>query len=62
MLQQPDKHDFVKAMHAEVAAMFKNKIWKRVPKELMIDHYTKAREKGIEQKRQQLTMIWSFKR
>ena len=62
MLKQPDRHEFLKAMQAEVEAMFKQKIWKRVPKKLMLDHYKRELQKGIEPKRQQLAMIWSFKR
>ena len=62
MLQQPDKADFVKAMHEEVNVIFKERVWKRVSKRLMYEHYKKEREKGIEVKRQQIMMIWSFKR
>ena len=62
MLQQDDKEEFVKAMESEVAAIFKEKIWELVPKKEMVEHYKREREKGKVIKREQLMMIWSFKR
>ena len=62
ILRQPNKHEFMKYMQKEVEAMFKQKIWKRVPKKLMTDYYKRELQKGIEPKRQQLSVIWSFKR
>ena len=59
---ETDKEEFIKAMHEEVEAIFKEKIWKRVPRKLMEKYYTEQREKGIKINRQQLMMIWSFKR
>ena len=62
MLMETDKEEFIKAMHEEVEAIFKEKIWKRVPRKLMGKYYTEQREKGIKINRQQLMMIWPFKR
>ena len=62
MLQQPDKDKFIEAMNQEVSSMFKEGIWTLVPKKEMLDYYAKEREKGVNIRRQQLMMIWSFKR
>ena len=62
MLVQEDKEEFIKAMHEEVEAIFKEKIWKRVPRKLMENYHKEQREKGIKINREQLMMIWSFKR
>ena len=62
ILKQPDKDNFVKAMHKEVASMFEDNIWKIVPRSEMLEHYATERRKGVTIKRQQLMMIWSFKR
>ena len=35
MLTQPNKDQFIKGMHEEVKSIFREKIWKRVPKKLM---------------------------
>ena len=57
MLEQPDRDQFIEAMNNEVSAIFEEKIWELVPKQEMIDHYSKEREKGIRIKREQLSMI-----
>ena len=62
MLKLPDKMEFVKAMHVEVDSMFKEKIWKAVPRKEMLDYNAAERSKGIEIKRHQLMMICPFKR
>ena len=62
MLVQPDKEEFIAAMHKEVASFFEERIWKVVPKSEMLEHYQKERKKGLDIKRHQLMMIWSFKR
>ena len=62
MLEQPDRDEFVKAMQEEVESIFKEKIWKRVPRDLMEKYYEEEHQKGIYVKRKQLMMIWSFKR
>ena len=49
-------------MHKEVASFFEERIWKVVPKSEMLEHYQKERKKGLDIKRHQLMMIWSFKR
>ena len=49
-------------MHEEVTAMFKNEIWERVSKSSMYDYYNTMRKRGCDIKRQQIMMIWSFKR
>ena len=49
-------------MNQEISSMFKEGIWTLVPKKKMLDYYAKEREKGVNIKRQQLMMIWSFKR
>ena len=62
MLQQPDRDDFIKAMEKEVASMFEEGIWEKVPKSVMLDYYRKERDKGLDIRRHQIMMIWSFKR
>ena len=62
MLQQPDRDDFIKAMEKEVASMFEEGIWEKVPKSVMLDYYRKERNKGLDIRRHQIMMIWSFKR
>ena len=62
VLQQPDKDKFIEAMNQEESSMFKEGIWTLVPKKEMLDYYAREREKGVNIKRQQLMMIWSFKR
>ena len=61
-MQEPDKADFIEAMRKEVTSLFTEKIWKRVPKKEMKDYYRKQRAEGKDVKREQLMMIWSFKR
>ena len=60
MMKQADKMEFIKAMHEEVDSMFKEKIWKAVPKQEMLDFYNTERSKGKDIKRHQIMMIWSF--
>ena len=62
MLLQPDRDEFFKAMQNEVQSMFDQKIWEVVPRREMKEHYTRERERGQIVKRQQIMMIWSFKR
>ena len=62
MLQQPDRKHFEQAMYEEVTAMFKDSIWERVSKSSMYDYYNIMRKRGFDIKRQQMMMIWSFKR
>ena len=62
MLQQPDKAEFVIATEKEVNSMFQHKIWKTVLKSEMTLHYAKEHASDKEIKRQQISMIWSFKR
>ena len=62
MLAQPDRNEFLKAMKEEVQSLFDEKIWKLVQREEMTRHYNRQREKGITVNREQIMMIWSFKR
>ena len=62
MLQQPDRDKFIETMEAEVASMFDEGIWEKVPRSVMLDHYRKERNKGLDIRRHQIMMIWSFKR
>jgi hypothetical protein len=62
MLLQPDKKEFFKAMQAEVQSMFDGDIWEVVPRSEMESHYAAKRAKGQDVKREQIMMIWSFKR
>ena len=62
MTKQPDKDKFVEAMEVEVASMFREEIWKAVPKRVMREHYQAQRDSGLDVKRHQIMMIWSFKR
>ena len=62
MVRLPDKDKFIDAIEVEVASMFREDIWKAVPKRIMTDHYRAERAKGLDIKRHQIMMIWSFKR
>ena len=62
MMEQPDRKQFEMAMYEEVKAMFDNQIWEKVPKTSMYKYYNDLRRKGCDVKRQQIMMIWSFKR
>ena len=62
MLKEPDKDEFLKAMNDEVASLFKKRIWKMVPRSEMKHHYNEMRMKGKDISREQIMMIWSFKR
>ena len=62
MLAQPDRQDFVKAMEEEVDSMFREKIWTTVPPKQMEAHYRSKRVEEQQVRRQQIMMIWSFKR
>ena len=62
MLQQPDRDNFIEAMSKEVDSLFKENIWDMVPRKQTKDHYAGQRELGHDIKREQITMIWSFKR
>ena len=62
MLQQPDRDDFMEAMRKEVDSLFKEEIWAMVPRQQMKDHYATQRKLGKDIKREQIMMIWSFKR
>eukprot|EP00957_Ditylum_brightwellii_P171525 13058082-Ditylum_brightwellii.AAC.1 len=61
MMKQPDRVDFEKAMYKEVKHMFDNKVWEKVPQKEMIDYYKSLKRQGIDVKRKQLMLIWSFK-
>lgn len=62
MMQEPDKEKFIEAMNKEVTSLFKEKIWIKVPRQEMKNHYAKQRADGLKIKREQIMMIWSFKR
>eukprot|EP00957_Ditylum_brightwellii_P105410 8036165-Ditylum_brightwellii.AAC.1 len=62
MLKQPDKDEFAGAMHTEVKRMFDNQVWGKVPRQKMLDYYTRLKKLGINVKRKQLMLIWSFNR
>ena len=62
MIQQPDRKHFEQAMFEEVKAMFDNAIWEKVSRESMYQYYNDLRKSGQDIKRQQIIMIWSFKR
>ena len=62
MMQEPDRERFEVAMHKEVSSMFEESIWKQVPRKEMRDYYAKQRSNGIDINREQIMMIWSFKR
>ena len=46
MLLQPDKAQFIEAMRVEVASMFAEKIWRRVPEKEMLDHFHQLKREG----------------
>ena len=60
-VKRPDKDKFIEAMEIKVAAMFRGNIWKAVPKSVMTEHYRKERASGLDMKRHQIMMIWSFR-
>ena len=62
MMQQPDRAEFITAMEQEVQLFFTQKIWSTVPKQAMVKHYQRLRDKGQTIQRQQIIMVWSFKR
>eukprot|EP00957_Ditylum_brightwellii_P070994 5395653-Ditylum_brightwellii.AAC.1 len=62
MMQQPDRKDFEAAMLIEVKHMFDNKVWKKVTRKEMENYYKQLRKQGINIKRKQLMLIWSFKK
>ena len=45
------KEDFIAAMHKEVASVFKDEVWKVVPREEMVKHFAAERKKGVQTKR-----------
>ena len=61
MKRQPDRKAFEQAMKVEVQAMFDNDTWHKVLKQEMCDYYKSLKKKGVEYKRKQLMLIWSFK-
>ena len=61
-MKEPDRDIFMEAMNKEVSSLFKEKIWKMVPKSEILEHYTHQRKEGKEIKREKIMMIWSFKR
>eukprot|EP00957_Ditylum_brightwellii_P112109 8547779-Ditylum_brightwellii.AAC.1 len=62
MLKQLDKDEFAGAMHTEVKHMVDNQVWEKFPRQEMLDYYAKSKKLGINVKRKQLMLIWSFKR
>ena len=62
MMQEPDRERFEVAMHKEVSSMFEENIWRQVPRKEMRDYYSEQRSNGIDINREQIMMIWSFKR
>eukprot|EP00957_Ditylum_brightwellii_P125256 9548003-Ditylum_brightwellii.AAC.1 len=42
--------------------MFDNDIWEKVPRSEMHAHYKNLQRQGLNVKREQLMLIWSFKR
>eukprot|EP00957_Ditylum_brightwellii_P010268 776342-Ditylum_brightwellii.AAC.1 len=62
MLQQPDKDEFAGAMHTELKHMFDDQVQEKIPRQEMLEHYAKLKKLGIDVKRKQLMLIWSFKR
>ena len=62
MPKEPDRDLFMKAMKKEISTMFKDEIWKLVPKNEMLQHYANERKNEIDIKREKIMMIWSFKR
>ena len=61
MLKEPDRYLFMEAMNKEVSSLFKEGIWKMVPKSEMLEHYTQQRKEGKEIKREEIVMIRYFK-
>ena len=62
MLKQPDRMEFLKAMKEEVQSLFDEQIWKLVPRDEMTQYYDSQRSEGKTIQREQIMMIWSFKR
>eukprot|EP00957_Ditylum_brightwellii_P076910 5846049-Ditylum_brightwellii.AAC.2 len=49
-------------MHTEVTHTFDNHVWGKVPRQEMLEYYARLKKLGINVKRKQLILIWSFKR
>ena len=62
MLLQHDKDKFVEAMKTEISSMFAQKIWRKVPRKEMMEHFHRLKQEGNDPRRPQIMMIWSFKR
>ena len=57
MLKEPDRDLFMRAMEKEISSMFKEEIWKLVPKDEMLRHYANERKNGKDIKREKIMMI-----
>eukprot|EP00957_Ditylum_brightwellii_P047780 3629960-Ditylum_brightwellii.AAC.1 len=62
MLQQPDRDEFETVMIKKVQHMVDHKVWEKVPRSEMLEYYATLRRMGIDVKRKQLMLIWSFKK
>ena len=62
MLGEADREKFIEAMKKEVRSMFDKGILEEFPRKTMTNYYNKVRAKGLEVERQQIMMIWLFKR
>ena len=62
MLKQLDRKEFEIAMFKEVKEVFDNEIWINVPKSEMKQHHNQLQKVRKDPKREQLMLIWIFKR
>ena len=51
VLAEPGREEYIKTMEEEVESIFKENIWKRVPRKLMDEYYAEEREKKVKIKR-----------
>eukprot|EP00957_Ditylum_brightwellii_P151321 11522615-Ditylum_brightwellii.AAC.1 len=61
-MRQPGRKDFEATMHKEVKHMFDNQVWEKVPRTEMLEYYRSLQRQGVNVKRKQLMLIWSFRR
>eukprot|EP00957_Ditylum_brightwellii_P014439 1087549-Ditylum_brightwellii.AAC.1 len=62
MMRQPCSNNFKAVIYKEVKHVFDNQVWEKLPRTKMLEYYRNLQMQGIDMKRKQLVLIWSFKR
>eukprot|EP00957_Ditylum_brightwellii_P056301 4267758-Ditylum_brightwellii.AAC.1 len=62
MMRQLERKDFEVAMHKDVKHMFDHQVWEKIPRTEILEYYRNLQRQGVSVKREQLMLIWSFKR